>query len=53
MTTSAVIFMVASWTFVLGLMGWCFARILRQNRRFHSDGIGPATPPKPASTDPS
>lgn len=28
MTTSAVIFMAASWTFVLGLAGWAFSRIL-------------------------
>jgi hypothetical protein len=28
MTSSAVVFMVASWTFVLGLTLWSFARIL-------------------------
>ena len=31
MTTSAVIFMAASWTFVLGLTGWAFARILAKS----------------------
>ena len=30
MTTSAMIFMAASWTFVLGLTGWAFARVLRK-----------------------
>jgi hypothetical protein len=29
-TTSAIIFMAASWTFVLGLTGWSFARILKK-----------------------
>jgi hypothetical protein len=28
MTTSAQIFMAASWVIVLGLTGWAFARIL-------------------------
>ena len=28
MTTGAVIFMLASWTFVLGLTAWSFARLL-------------------------
>ena len=30
MTTSAVIFMAASWTFVLGLTFWAFSRILKK-----------------------
>jgi hypothetical protein len=29
-TRSAVIFMAASWTFVLGVTLWSFVRILRQ-----------------------
>jgi hypothetical protein len=29
MSTGALIFMVLSWTFVLGLVTWSFARILR------------------------
>lgn len=29
MTTSAVVFMAASWTFVLGLTVWAFARVLK------------------------
>ena len=29
MTGSAIVFMAASWTFVLGLTGWAFARILK------------------------
>jgi hypothetical protein len=30
MTTSAIVFMVASWMFVLGLTGWSFSRILKK-----------------------
>jgi hypothetical protein len=30
MTTAAIIFMAASWTFVLGLMLWAFRRILKK-----------------------
>jgi hypothetical protein len=30
MTTAAIIFMAASWTFVLGLMLWAFSRILKK-----------------------
>lgn len=30
MTPSAMIFMAASWTFVLGLTVWAFRRILRE-----------------------
>ena len=30
MTTAAVIFMAGSWTFVLGLTLWSFARILKK-----------------------
>lgn len=33
MTTGALIFMLLSWSFVLGLTGWSFWRILRQDRR--------------------
>jgi len=29
MTTSAMIFMAASWAAVLGLAGWAFARVLK------------------------
>jgi hypothetical protein len=35
MTTGAFLFLAGSWTFVLGLMGWSFWRIL-----------GPKTTPK-------
>ena len=31
MTTEAIMFMALSWTFVLGLAGWAFSRILRKN----------------------
>ena len=30
MTTAAMLFMAASWTFVLGLTGWAFSRIMRK-----------------------
>ena len=30
MTSAAVIFMVVSWTFVLGLTFWSFARIMKK-----------------------
>ena len=30
MTTAAIMFMAASWTFVLGLTLWSFARILKK-----------------------
>ena len=29
MTPLAIAFMVASWSFVLGLTAWCFIRVLR------------------------
>jgi hypothetical protein len=32
MTSSAVIFMLASWGFVLGLTLWSFARILKHQK---------------------
>ncbi len=52
MTTGAIVFMVLSWTFVLGLMFWSFRRILQNKRHFDPDGIGPAVPPEPARYDP-
>jgi hypothetical protein len=45
MTTAAVIFWLASWTFVLGLMSWSFRRILSDKKHHDPDGIGPAVPP--------
>ncbi len=30
MTGAAIVFMVLSWTFVLGLTGWSFAKILKK-----------------------
>ena len=51
MSTGAWIFLVVSWSFVLGLMFWSFARILKTQRHFDPDGIGPAVPPEPAATD--
>ena len=51
MSTGALIFMLAAWTFVLGLMGWSFARILSGKKHFDPDGIGPAQPPVPGQTE--
>lgn len=30
MTTAAMVFMAASWTFVLGLTAWSFSKILKK-----------------------
>lgn len=46
MTTGAVIFMVASWGFVLGLTTWSFVRVMRHQGHHDPDGIGPAAPPE-------
>lgn len=32
MSAGAVVFLVGSWAFVLGLTGWAFARVLRAQR---------------------
>ena len=53
MTTGAIIFMALSWTFVLGLTFWSFAQILRKQKHFDPDGIGPASPPEPGTYDAS
>lgn len=47
MSTGALVFMLLSWIFVLGLTSWAFAKILRTRRHFDPDGIGPAGPPEP------
>ena len=39
MSAGALVFMLLAWTFVLGLTGWCFARLLR------SDPANEAAPP--------
>lgn len=52
MSTGALLFMLVSWTFVLGLTFWSFAKILRVQKHFDPDGIGPASPPEPARTEP-
>ena len=54
MTIGAILFLVGSWTFVLGLTAWSFGKILRNPAHFDPDGTGPASPPAPARTeDPS
>lgn len=52
MSTGALISMIISWTFVLGLMTWSFWRILRAKEHFDPDGIGPASPPVAGRADP-
>jgi hypothetical protein len=52
MTAGALIFMLASWAFVLGLTFWSFARILRSQKHFDPDGIGPGGPPEPPLVPP-
>ncbi len=49
MTTGAIIFMALSWTFVLGLAGWAFYRLLTHKKHHDPDGIGPAVPPEAAA----
>ena len=51
MTGKAVVFMVLSWTFVLGLMFWSFGKVLRHQKHHDPDGIGPAAPPEPPLAD--
>lgn len=51
MRTGALIFLVLSWTFVLGLTVWAFARVLRSMRHHDPDGIGPERPPEPGSPE--
>ncbi len=53
MSTSAILFMAGSWTFVLGLTFWSFAKLMKDNQHFDPDGLGPAVPPKPAETEKS
>jgi hypothetical protein len=53
MSTGALIFMLASWAFVLGLTFWSFAKILQKQRHFDPDGLGPAAPPEPGAVDPT
>lgn len=38
MTTGAIIFMALSWTFVLGLTGWAFYRLLTHKKDDDPDG---------------
>ena len=51
MSFGAAIFMAAAWIFVLGLTFWSFARILRAQKHFDPDGIGPASPPIPGEAE--
>jgi|GEM_PF-658973 len=49
MTTGALIFMLASWAFVLGLTFWSFRKIMQSQKHFDPDGIGPESPPVPGA----
>lgn len=51
MTTGALVFMLVSWAFVLGLTFWSFARILRNQKHHDPDSIGPMAPPVPGKED--
>lgn len=55
MTTGALIFWLLSWTFVLGLVGWSYNKILRDPKHFEDhfdpDGIGPAEPRVPGDAE--
>ena len=46
MSGGALIFMLLSWAFVLGLTFWSFGRILGSQKHFDPDGIGPGGPPE-------
>ena len=48
MSTGALIFMILSWTLVLGLVSWSYRLILSGKRHLDPDGIGPAKPPEPS-----
>jgi hypothetical protein len=51
MSTGAIIFMVLSWGFVLGLTFWSFSRILRRKAHHDPDSLGPAAPPIPGRAE--
>lgn len=51
MTAGALIFMIASWTFVLGLMFWSFGKVLSKQKHHDPDSLGPAVPPERGSAE--
>ncbi|MBW3655262.1 MAG: hypothetical protein KY444_04095 [Gemmatimonadetes bacterium] len=51
MSAGALLFMLLSWSFVLGLTTWSFGRILKGKKHFDPDGIGPAQPPEPGAAE--
>jgi hypothetical protein len=51
MSTGALLFMLVSWTLVLGLTFWSYSRVLRKRRHFDPDGIGPEAPPEPGAAE--
>lgn len=51
MSTGAAVFMALAWLFVVGLTSWAFGKILRTQKHFDPDGIGPASPPVPGEAE--
>lgn len=51
MSTGAIIFMAASWAFVLGLTFWSFSRVLAKQKHHDPDSLGPMSPPERAATE--
>ena len=51
MSTGAIIFMLGSWTFVLGLMFWSFSRVLKKQAHHDPDSIGPLGPTERGAAD--
>ena len=48
------IFLVLSWSFVLGLVSWAYWRLLSDQgqKHFDPDGVGPASPAAPGRATP-
>jgi len=47
MSAGAIVFMVMSWAFVLGLATWAYSRVLRAQKHLDPDGTGPESPREP------
>jgi hypothetical protein len=49
MSTGAIVFMALAWTFVLGLLGWCYYRLMTTPPDDTNDDrhdVDPATGPR-------
>lgn len=49
MSRGAIVMMLFSWAFILGLMFWSFGRVLRKKKHHDPDSIGPLGPPEPGA----